>query len=136
MNGSEDDDKCLGTRPGIETLDWWSGNYKSLVSARFWISMSVASSISFDDSGTLKIKKLYNEFPEKSKRNYQVFIWTSVKFKHLDSSILLLTLKYLSCLNSFSSFSSWFAEYAWRGLRSIPGFLNLNLPKMEIVTIC
>lgn len=40
----------------------------------------------------------------------QTLICTSVKFKHLESSNLLLTLKYLSCLNSFSNFSNWLAE--------------------------
>lgn len=52
----------------------------------------------------------------------QVFICTSVKFNVFDNSIRLLTLKYLSCLNSFSNFSNCLTLYACRGFRSIPCF--------------
>ena len=51
-----------------------------------------------------------------------VLICTSVKFRFFESSSLLLTLKYLSCLNSFSNRSNCLALYAWRGFRSTPGF--------------
>lgn len=51
----------------------------------------------------------------------QVLIWTSVRFSVFDNSMRLLTLRYLSCLNSFSSFSNCLTLYAWRGLRSMPG---------------
>lgn len=50
-----------------------------------------------------------------------VLICTSVKLSDFESSIRLLTLRYLSSLNSFSSFSNCFTLYAWRGLRSMPG---------------
>lgn len=56
-----------------------------------------------------------------------VLICTSVRLSTRDRSRRLLTLRYLSCLNSVSSRSSCFALYAWRGFRSMPD-LRVRLP--------
>lgn len=45
-----------------------------------------------------------------------------MRFSAFESSIRLLTLRYLSILNSVSSLSSCFALYACRGFLSSPGF--------------
>ena len=54
-----------------------------------------------------------------------VLICVSVRLSASDNSSLLLTLRYLSALNSSSSRSSCLDEYACLGLRSTPGFRGL-----------